>query len=155
LGELFEPIDYRAIAGHARQTTKPREQRIRTDVTQLLKPPTADHQQAYDQYHQVHTTVVAAKLVGAKRPPDTPMQPDDPKIATHQLQTTIGSQPLACEFYRQVLLDHLPQPHYLQPHLWGLPCRLELRGQRILIYAWKALFVQSLSLFLQNFRFRA
>ena len=150
-GELFEPIDYSAVAGHARQTTQPRKQRVRTDITQLAKPPASHHQQADDQHYQVHTAVVASKLVSAKRPPDAPMQPDDPEIAAYQLQTAIRSKPLACEFHRQVLLDHLPQPHYLQPHLRGLPCRLELRGQRILNYAWKALFLQPLSLFLQNY----
>ena len=151
LRELLEPVDYRAIAGDARQIAQSRKQRIRTDVAQMCKPAPPDQQQTNYHQHQTHTAVIAPKLVGSKSLADAPVQSDQPKIAPHQLQTTIGSKTFACEFQRPVPFDHLPQPLYHQPHLWGLPCRLELRGQRILNYARKALFVQPLSLFLQNY----
>src|SRR3982075_2893800 len=48
------------------------------------------------------------------------LQLDELKVATHQFQSAVGSELLVTELDRKLLLDRLPQPPYLQPHLWGL-----------------------------------
>src|ERR1700692_4517584 len=48
------------------------------------------------------------------------LQLDDLKVAAHQFQSAVGSELLVTELDRKLLLDRLPQPPYLQPHLWGL-----------------------------------
>src|ERR1700688_1769105 len=48
------------------------------------------------------------------------LQFDELKVAAHQFQSAVGSELLVSELDRKLLLDRLPQPPYLQPHLWGL-----------------------------------
>src|ERR1700675_4634435 len=48
------------------------------------------------------------------------LQLDELKVAAHQFQSAVGSELLVTELDRKLLLDRLPQPPYLQPHLWGL-----------------------------------
>src|ERR1700719_2851036 len=48
------------------------------------------------------------------------LQFDELKVAAHQFQSAVGSELLVTELDRKLLLDRLPQPPYLQPHLWGL-----------------------------------
>src|SRR5271167_1497010 len=52
------------------------------------------------------------------------LQLDELKVAAHQFQSAVGSELLVTELDRKLLLDRLPQPPYLQPHLWGLSCCL-------------------------------
>src|SRR5271167_3173075 len=48
------------------------------------------------------------------------LQLDELKVAAHQFQSAVGSELLVTELDRKLLLDRLPQPPYLQLHLWGL-----------------------------------
>src|SRR6202795_2878222 len=48
------------------------------------------------------------------------LQLDELKVAAHQFQSAVGSELLVTELDWKLLLDRLPQPPYLQPHLWGL-----------------------------------
>jgi len=64
-----------------------------------------------------------------------------------QLQPAVGSKLFTTKFDRKIPLDRPPQPPYLQPHLWGLPCRFEPRGLRALYNAREALFFQSVGLY--------
>src|SRR5271169_1626810 len=48
------------------------------------------------------------------------LQLNELKVAAHQFQSAVGSELLVTELDRKLLLDRLPQPPYLQPHLWGL-----------------------------------
>src|SRR6202011_3303655 len=54
------------------------------------------------------------------RAPNSRVQPDQLEVAAHQFQSAVGSELLVTELDRKLLLDRLPQPPYLQPHLWGL-----------------------------------
>ena len=101
----------------------------------MLKPPRPDHQQPAHQQHQVGTAIVAAELVLTAAPADAMVKPDQVKLKAQQLQPTIASKLLATEFNRKIPLDHPAPPPNLQPHLWGLPCRLELPGLRTLYNA--------------------
>src|SRR5271167_3953344 len=53
------------------------------------------------------------------------VQLDELKVAAYQFQPTVRSQLLVTKLDRKISLDRPPQPPYLQPHLWGLSCRLE------------------------------
>src|SRR5271155_5020938 len=55
-----------------------------------------------------------------QRVPNSRVQPDQLKVAAHQFQTAVGSELFVTELDRKFALDRLPQPPYLQPHLWGL-----------------------------------
>src|ERR1700730_2710459 len=48
------------------------------------------------------------------------LQLDELKVAAHQLQSAVESELLVTKLDWKLLLDRLPQPPYLQPHLWGL-----------------------------------
>src|ERR1700719_2610591 len=48
------------------------------------------------------------------------LQFDELKVAAHQFQSAEGGELLVTEWNRRLLLARLPQPPYLQPHLWGL-----------------------------------
>src|SRR5271167_4250582 len=63
-----------------------------------------------------------------QRAPNPRVQPDKLKIAAHQFQTAVGSEPFVTELDRKFALDRPPQPPYLQPHLWGPCCRSVLLG---------------------------
>ena len=78
------------------------------------------------------TAVVAPELVLTETPAEPLGETDELKIAAQQLQPAVRSKLFATEFDRKIPLDQPPQPPYLQPHLWGLPCRFELRGLRTL-----------------------
>src|SRR3981189_577797 len=52
------------------------------------------------------------------------VQPNELKVAAHQFQPAVRSELFGTELDRKLSLDHPPQPPYLQPHLWGLSCRL-------------------------------
>src|ERR1700704_457374 len=52
------------------------------------------------------------------------VQPNELKVAAHQFQPAIRSELFVTELDRKLSLDRPPQPPYLQPHLWGLSCRL-------------------------------
>ena len=81
------------------------------------------------------TAIVAADLMLTEAPAEALVETDEVKITAQQLQPTVRSKLFATEFDRKIPLDQPPQPPYLQPHLWGLPCRLELRGLRTLYNA--------------------
>src|ERR1700722_13238603 len=48
------------------------------------------------------------------------LQFDELKVGAHQFQSAVGRELLVTKLDRKLLLDRLPQPPYLQPHLWGL-----------------------------------
>src|SRR5258708_32322391 len=48
------------------------------------------------------------------------VQPNELKVAAHQFQSAVGSELIVTELDSKLLLDRLPQPPYLQPHLWFL-----------------------------------
>src|SRR3984885_12256937 len=48
------------------------------------------------------------------------LQFDELKGAAAQSQSPVGSELLVTDWDRKLLLAPLPQPPYLQPHLWGL-----------------------------------
>src|ERR1700722_12501968 len=52
------------------------------------------------------------------------VQPNELKVAAHQFQPAVRSELFVTELDRKLSLDRPPQPPYLQPHLWGLSCRL-------------------------------
>src|SRR3981189_2781623 len=52
------------------------------------------------------------------------VQPNELKVAAHQFQPAVRSELFGTELDRKLSLDRPPQPPYLQPHLWGLSCRL-------------------------------
>src|ERR1700738_4228786 len=56
--------------------------------------------------------------------PNPRVQPDQLKVAAYQFQPAVGSELFVTELDRKLSLDRPPQPPYLQPHLWGLSCRL-------------------------------
>src|ERR1700732_2763812 len=58
------------------------------------------------------------------------VQPNELKVAAHQFPPTGGSELFVTKINRKFVLDRPPQPTHLQPHLWGLSCRLELRCWR-------------------------
>src|SRR6266446_6877345 len=83
------------------------------------------------------------------------VQPNELKVAAHQFQPAVGSELFVTELDRKLSLDRPPQPPYLQPHLWGLSCRLELRCCRTPNDAPEAPFLRSNRRIHQNyFRFR-
>src|SRR5579863_5431252 len=67
----------------------------------------------------VATAVIAASML-TQRSSNPRLQLDELKVAAHQFQSAVGSELLVTELDRKLLLDRLPQPPYLQPHLWGL-----------------------------------
>jgi hypothetical protein len=70
-------------------------------------------------------------------------------------QPAVRSELFVTELDRKLSLDHPPQPPYLQPHLWGLSCRLELRCCRTPNDAPAAPFLRSNRRIDQNyFRFK-
>jgi hypothetical protein len=75
------------------------------EVTQVLKPARADHQQTDHQQHHVSTAVIAARMLtqGTSNPW---IQPNELKVAAHQFQTTVGSELLVTELDRKLVLDH-------------------------------------------------
>src|ERR1700674_5024675 len=84
------------------------------------------------------------------------VQPNELKVAAHQFQPAVGSELFVTELDRKLSLDRPPQPPYLQPHLCGLSCRLELRCCRTPNDAPEAPFLRSNRRIDQNyFRFRA
>src|SRR3981081_3934185 len=52
------------------------------------------------------------------------VHPNELKVAAHQFQPAVRSELFVTELDRKLSLDRPPQPPYLQPHLWGLSCRL-------------------------------
>src|SRR3984893_11988514 len=119
LSKLLEPVDYRTVAGHAGETAEAREQGILGQVTQVLEPPRADHQQPDHQQDQVSAAVIAACML-TQRSSNPRLQLDEVKVAAQQFQSAVGSELLVTELDWKLLLDRLPQPPFLQPHLWGL-----------------------------------
>src|ERR1700693_5891903 len=84
------------------------------------------------------------------------VQPNELKVAAHQFQPAVRSELFVTELDRKLSLDRPPQPPYLQPHLWGLSCRLELRCCALLNDAPDAPFLRSNRRIDQKyFRFRA
>src|SRR6202011_3674881 len=84
------------------------------------------------------------------------VQPDQLKVAAYQFQPAVRSELFVTELDRKLSLDHPPQPSYLQPHFWGLSCRLESRCCRPLNDAPEAPFLRSNRRIDQNyFRFKA
>src|SRR6202011_811742 len=82
-------------------------------------------------------------------------QPNELKVAAHQFQPAARSELFVTELDRKLSLDRPPQPPYLQPHLWGLSCRLELRCCRTPNDAPEAPFLRSNRRIDQNyFRFK-
>src|SRR5580704_2304307 len=71
------------------------------------------------------------------------VQPDQLKVAAYQFQPAVRSELFVTELDRKLSLDRPPQPPYLQPHLWGLSCRLELRCCRTPKDAPEAPFLRS------------
>jgi hypothetical protein len=121
LGELLEPLHHGAIAGDTGQHAEPREQRIAGDVPQVLEPPCADHLQR-DHQHQVGSrSRLLAVLTEASA--ETLGQTDELKVAAQQLQLAVGSK----LFTTKLKIRLTTRPSHLQPHLWRLPCRVELR----------------------------
>src|SRR3979411_1162739 len=59
---------------------------------------------------------------------DPCVQPNELKVAAHQFQPAVRSELFVTELDRKLSLDRPPQPPYLQPHLWGLWCRLRCVG---------------------------
>src|SRR6202165_3631875 len=59
-----------------------------------------------------------------QRAPNSRVELDQLKVAAHQFQSAVGSELFVTELDRKFSLDRPPQPPYLQPHLWGLSCRL-------------------------------
>jgi hypothetical protein len=98
----------------------------------------------------VGTAVVAPELVLPEASAQTLGETDELEVAAQQLQPAVGSKLFTTKFDRKIPLDQPPQPPYLQPHLWGLPCRVELRGLRTLYNAREALFLQSVDLYGKN-----
>src|SRR4029077_8625398 len=83
------------------------------------------------------------------------VQLDELKVAAYQFQTAVRSELLVNELDRKLSLDRPPQPPYVQPDLWGLSCRLELRCCRTLNDAPEAPLLRSNRLIDQNyFRFK-
>src|SRR5580658_10068481 len=83
------------------------------------------------------------------------VQPNELKVAAHQFQPAVRSELFVTELDRKLSLDRPPQPPYLQPHLWGLSCRLELRCCRTPNDAPEAFFLRSNRRIDQNyFRFK-
>src|SRR5580658_6137756 len=83
------------------------------------------------------------------------VQPNQLKVAAHQFQPAVRSELFVTELDRKLSLDRPPQPPYLQPHLWGLSCRLELRCCRTPNDAPEAFFLRSNRRIDQNyFRFK-
>src|ERR1700674_1078266 len=83
------------------------------------------------------------------------VQPNELKVAAHQFQPAVRSELFVTELDRKLSLDHPPPPSYLQPHLWGLSCRLELRCCRTPNDAPEAPFLRSNRRIDQNnFRFK-
>src|SRR5580700_5756214 len=68
------------------------------------------------------------------------LQPNELKVEAYQFQPAVRSELFVTELDRKLSLDRPPQPPYLQPHLWGLSCRLELRCCRTPNDAPEALF---------------
>src|ERR1700676_3675869 len=83
------------------------------------------------------------------------VQPNELKEAAHQFQPAVRSELFVTELDRKLSLDRPLQPPYLQPHLWGLSCRLELRCCRTPNDAPEAFFLRSNRRIDQNyFRFK-
>src|SRR5580658_2980895 len=83
------------------------------------------------------------------------VQPNQLKVAAHQFQPAVRSELFVTELDRKLSLDRPPQPPYLQPHLWGLSCRLEWRCCRTPNDAPEAFFLRSNRRIDQNyFRFK-
>lgn len=89
LSKLLEPVDYRAVAGNARQSAQPREQRIVGHVAQVAQPARADYQQTDHQQHQVTGALIAAQILLGKCAPDARLQANQAEEAAQQFQTAI------------------------------------------------------------------
>ncbi len=67
LSKLLKPVDHRAVAGNARQSAQPCEQRIVGHIAQVAQAARADYQQTDHQQHQLTGAIIAAQLLRGKR----------------------------------------------------------------------------------------
>src|SRR5271167_3667983 len=69
----------------------------------------ADYQQPNHQQYQMGTAVIAADLMLTQGPPNARLQPEEPKIAAHQLQPAVRRELLMTELDRKLSLDPAPR----------------------------------------------
>jgi len=89
LSKLLKPVDHRAVAGNARQSAQPCEQRIVGHIAQVAQAARADYQQTDHQQHQLTGAIIAAQLLRGKRALDARLQANQDQEAAQQFQTAI------------------------------------------------------------------
>ncbi len=126
LGELAQPVGHRATRGHARQAAEARDQRIATEIAEVLQASGPDIEQRQEHQGDPVTAVVAAQPRERLAQPRAQVHPA--QIAPEQLQAAVRRERLGHELDREITLDHPPQARYRQAHQRGLQCARECIG---------------------------
>ena len=118
--ELPQPIAHRASRRDPGQPTEAGDQRIASDIPEMLQPAGADVEQRQHQQRQSSAAVIAA--CGGEGGAQSAGQFPLPQIAAEHFQPAVRRQLLAHELDVQLSLDHSSQARYAQTHQSGLLC---------------------------------
>src|SRR5215475_7131836 len=96
--EPFQPSGHTSLPRQTQQATKPLDQGIFTEITQVLQAAAPDQNQNYDHQDHVDGPVVSSHIITRKYRLDSAVKVDGPKVSPNQLQPAIGGDVLGSKF---------------------------------------------------------
>src|SRR5215813_13090935 len=120
----LQPSGHTSLPRQTQQATKPLDQGIFTEITQVLQAAAPDQNQNYDHQDHVDGPVVSSHIITRKYRLDSAVKVDGPKVSPNQLQPSVGGDVLRCKFDVQKLLHGKRKSALLNLTWSGLLCRV-------------------------------